>query len=97
MGIYATLHALVHECGLLFKFGGMSFLGLIINLVLAFIPVVIACYMRRGIDSDVAVRKRARWWIWGPVGLVWLLFLPNTAYVLTDWRHYLAAVAGDPR
>jgi uncharacterized membrane protein len=52
-----------------------------INLVLAVIPPVLAYRLGRA-------RERI-----GPgtvvLGLVWLAFLPNTTYLLTEWRHFL--------
>lgn len=36
--------------------------------------------------------KPKGWISWaavGVVGVAWLLFLPNTCYLLTEWRHYL--------
>jgi uncharacterized membrane protein len=59
------------------------------NLFLAAIPVVLALIVARGVREDVRRDNRVRWWLWAPVLLVWLLFLPNTCYLLTEWRHYL--------
>jgi len=67
------------------------------NLTLAVIPILIANALRRGVERDLSTRSRPRWWVWGPVAFVWLLFFPNTAYLLTEWRHYLATVALSPR
>jgi uncharacterized membrane protein len=30
-----------------------------------------------------------RWWLWAPMAVIWLLFLPNACYLLTEIRHYL--------
>lgn len=60
----------------------------VLNLVLAAIPVVLAyvmawCTSRKGPARRVLL----------PLGLViailWLTFLPNTCYLLTEWRHLL--------
>jgi uncharacterized membrane protein len=72
-------------------------LWLLGNLTLAVIPIWIANSLRRGVERDLSTRPRPRWWVWGPVAFVWLLFFPNTAYLLTEWRHYLATVALSPR
>ena len=62
---------------------------LVWNLFLAWIPMVLA------ITFDLVER---RWWLL-PVGLAWLVFLPNAPYLVTDlvhlgegydlWRHVL--------
>ncbi len=26
------------------------------------------------------------------LGLIWFIFLPNTCYLLTEWRHYLGTI-----
>jgi len=67
------------------------------NLTLAVIPVLIANALRHGVERDLSTRPRPRWWVWGPVAFVWLLFFPNTAYLLTEWRHYLVTVTQSPR
>lgn len=59
------------------------------NLFLAFIPVVLALIVARGAREDVRRSNRVRWWLWTPVLLVWLVFLPNTCYLLMEWRHYI--------
>lgn len=28
-------------------------------------------------------------WVWTPLILLWLAFLPNACYLLTEWRHFL--------
>jgi uncharacterized membrane protein len=59
------------------------------NLLLALFPIGLAHALawlgrRRG--------KPARWAALG-LGAVWLAFLPNTFYLLTEWRHVLGAWA----
>jgi uncharacterized membrane protein len=58
------------------------------NLFLAVIPVVLAFAIARGARRDMQ-GGRIRWGLWLPLGLVWLAFLPNSCYLLTEWRHYL--------
>lgn len=62
------------------------------NSLLAWIPVFLAHGVARGVDRDLAGSRPVRWAIWGPMLLLWLLFLPNGAYLLTEWRHYLTLV-----
>lgn len=57
------------------------------NLLLAVVPVLLA-----QIVAWLAKRRRgsgfARVAVWMS-GLAWLAFLPNTCYLLTEWRHFL--------
>ncbi|HEY1170743.1 MAG TPA: DUF1361 domain-containing protein [Verrucomicrobiae bacterium] len=54
---------------------------LIWNLFLAWLPLVFA----------IVTRQSFRWWGWCPrtliVGVMWLLFLPNASYIVTDLIH----------
>lgn len=59
------------------------------NLLLALIPVGLAFAIARGVRGDRHTMGRVRWAVWGPLALVWLVFLPNSCYLLTEWRHYL--------
>jgi uncharacterized membrane protein len=60
------------------------------NTFLAFIPVTLGWsiyWLRKGAPGR-----------WGPTALAvlltlaWLAFLPNTCYLLTEWRHYLSSL-----
>ena len=62
------------------------------NLFLAVIPVALALAVASGVRQDVRRSNRVRWWLWAPVLLVWLVFLPNTCYLLTEWRHYIGTL-----
>jgi uncharacterized membrane protein len=66
------------------------------NLSLAVVPVILARWLRGGVERDLEKRGRVRWLLWAPVALLWLMFLPNTAYLLTEWRHYLTIVMESP-
>jgi uncharacterized membrane protein len=66
------------------------FLQVTLNLFLAAVPVVLA---------QVICRSEPRWR--GRTGasigiaallLLWLVFLPNTCYLLTEWRHFLVTL-----
>lgn len=70
--------------------GAPVFSFLFWNLFLAWIPYVLALAMT-GLD-----RVRAPGWVLAPVGVAWLLFLPNAPYILTDFIH-LGAIPGAPR
>jgi uncharacterized membrane protein len=62
--------------------------GVIWNLFLATIPVVLGYMLEWGME----VRGRQRNLpvvVCIPFLLVWLVFLPNTCYLLTEWRHLL--------
>jgi len=67
--------------------GVRPFANVIWNLFLAFIPVVLAAILARAIVAFKSVTIRAAVLI--AVMPVWLVFLPNTCYLFTEWRHYL--------
>ncbi len=56
----------------------------VINFILAFIPFILAFYLFK-----VSHHRSALWWL---LALVFVAFLPNSAYVLTDIIHFIAAV-----
>ena len=58
------------------------------NLFLAAIPVPLGyltawSLQRRGAKRALPI------WVGIPLGIAWLVFLPNTCYLLTEWRHLL--------
>ena len=62
--------------------------GVVWNLMLAAIPVALAY----GFGALMARKGKAGpavWLIGVPLLIGWLLFLPNTCYLLTEWRHLL--------
>lgn len=59
------------------------------NLFLAAIPVGTAYLLAWCADTWTLRRKLVPWIAWLPLALVWLAFLPNTCYLLTEWRHFL--------
>lgn len=59
------------------------------NLFLAWVPYALALVL---LALD---RARAPGWMFLPPGIVWLLFLPNAPYILTDFIH-LGAIPGAP-
>lgn len=67
-------------------FGTLLWLGT--DLFLAAIPASLAPVIARGLRRDMEAGG-IRWGVRLPLLLLWLLFLPNTCYLLTEWRHYL--------
>jgi uncharacterized membrane protein len=59
------------------------------NLMLAVIPVVIGYALAFCIDSLTVRKRKVPWAIWILPALAWLAFLPNTCYLLSEWRHFL--------
>ena len=59
------------------------------NLFLALIPVGLAFLIAYGARREKRRTGTIHWGLWLPLGLVWLVFLPNSCYLLTEWRHYL--------
>ena len=55
------------------------------NFFLAFVPFVLSLYLFR--------RETRRGWLWWPLLLVFIAFLPNAAYTLTDIIHFISEVA----
>lgn len=60
------------------KSEGLSYIFLVWNLFLAFIPWWISDYLKR---------QKKLTYIHLPIVLLWLLFLPNAPYILTDLFH----------
>ena len=55
--------------------------GLAWNLVLAWIPLVLALLLY------ARARVGASWRVLAPLGLLWLAFFPNAPYLITDLKH----------
>jgi uncharacterized membrane protein len=62
-----------------------------INTVLAFIPVGMGYLIVRLTELPEKGRPLIRVGI-VCASLIWLLFLPNTCYLLTEWRHFLVEI-----
>jgi uncharacterized membrane protein len=62
--------------------GRMSFIFLVWNLFLAWVPYGLAL-----LASLLQARGRGRWWNLLPLGGAWLLSFPNAPYLLTDFIH----------
>jgi uncharacterized membrane protein len=60
------------------------------NLFLALVPLALAFWLFR--------RTQRRAWLWWPLLVMWIVFLPNAAYTLTDLIHFIEEVRyDDPR
>jgi uncharacterized membrane protein len=69
--------------------GGDGYRFLAWNLFLAWVPFLLALVLY---DSD---RHRRPWPFLALVAVLWLLFLPNAPYIVTDFVH-IGAIAGAP-
>ena len=67
-----------------------------INVLLALIPVFLAFLIARGARREMHRTGKVRWLLWSPLLLLWLAFLPNTIYLITEWRHFLDTVVTTP-
>jgi uncharacterized membrane protein len=59
------------------------------NLFLALIPVAVAYPLAAGVKRCTLRAKSVPWAVWMPLALIWFVFLPNSCYLLTEWRHFL--------
>ena len=66
------------------------------NLFLAVVPVALAFFIARGVRRERRLTGKVRWGLWLPLAGMWLIFLPNSCYLLTEWRHYLETLTGSP-
>jgi uncharacterized membrane protein len=64
------------------------FRGVVWNLMLALIPVALA-YGWTHLAAGKGKKGPLLWVLLAPVIVAWLVFLPNTCYLLTEWRHLL--------
>jgi uncharacterized membrane protein len=62
--------------------------GILWNLMLAAIPVAMAYGLAWGLGGR-GKQRNLPLWVCIPLALAWLAFLPNTCYLLTEWRHLL--------
>lgn len=58
------------------------------NMFLALVPLALSLWLFR--------RKERRGWLWWPVLGVFVLFLPNAGYTLTDIIHFIEEVRAQP-
>ena len=66
------------------------------NLFLAVVPVMLAFWIARGVRRQQQQTGAVQWLLWGPMAAIWLAFLPNSCYLLTEWRHYFETLTESP-
>ena len=64
------------------------------NLFLALVPVALGLAIGWLNWRDKPILER--WYVWLPLVLLWLGFLPNTCYLLTEWRHFIEIIIQHP-
>jgi uncharacterized membrane protein len=57
--------------------------------MLAVIPAVAGYIIAAGIERWTIHKRTVPWAVWIIPIIGWLAFLPNTCYLLTEWRHFL--------
>ncbi len=70
--------------------------SIIWNLFLAVVPVILAFWIARGVRRERQASGTVQWLLWGPLAVIWLAFLPNSCYLLTEWRHYFETLTESP-
>jgi len=63
-------------------------LGVVWNVFLAVLPVCFAGLLTVVCERFRKAGRPCPWFVWLPLGLCWLAFLPNACYLLTEWRHF---------
>lgn len=63
--------------------------GVLWNVFLAALPVLFAGLLTMVCARFQRAEKACPWFVWLPLGLLWLAFLPNACYLVTEWRHFL--------
>lgn len=71
---------------------GRLLLWVVWNTFLALIPVGTAYFIRYVVSLSRARSSSALKLLALALGVIWLAFLPNTCYLLTEWRHFLSKV-----
>ena len=59
------------------------------NLMLSLAPVGLVTHWTFCIRRYSMKRKGVHWIAFLPLIVMWIAFLPNTCYLLTEWRHFL--------
>lgn len=81
MAYVATVFCLALACLRMYYANSYSYLFMIWNLLLGYVPFIISNVM-----ALVPVLVK-RWWLLLPAFALWLLFLPNAPYMITDLFH----------
>ena len=86
LGVYpvlpATLLAVSLFAGRVYLSGRLTYIFLVWNLFLAWIPYLFSLWAVSLYQSHPG-----RWWYLLIPGALWLLFFPNAPYILTDFFH----------
>jgi uncharacterized membrane protein len=80
--LLATLLACTLLAGRVYLSGEWTYLFLVWNLFLAWIPYLFSLWV-----IYLEQRQPQRWWHLLIPGLVWLVFFPNAPYIVTDFLH----------
>jgi uncharacterized membrane protein len=59
------------------------------NVFLAAIPMAAGTALATAIDRFTLRAQRVPLAAWAPFALLWFAFLPNSCYLLTEWRHFI--------
>ena len=62
---------------------------ILMNLCLAAVPVGLVYLWTYLVGRFSTSRAGIHWVAFTPLILMWIAFLPNTCYLLTEWRHFL--------
>jgi len=73
-----SIACLLLESGRMIYSGSLGYIFLVWNLFLAFIPYLIAMHVQQKKTTGIPLIALA---------LLWLLFLPNALYIITDLKH----------
>jgi uncharacterized membrane protein len=65
------------------------------NLFLAIVPVILGVGLGWGLRGK-GKQRNLPLWVCLPLAAAWLAFLPNTCYLLTEWRHLLFDARWEP-
>ncbi len=92
-----SLFSVMIWVGIVLKTGRTNYYYLLWNLFLAWVPMFFAYLMYHRLDNYK--EKLKRWKFWG-LSFLWLLFLPNAPYLVTDLIHinerHAPSTWGDP-
>lgn len=79
--VYLISFCLILLCIRFYIKGSISYIFLVWNLFLAIIPLLISHYLtthKTNISKSILI----------PIIIIWLLFLPNSPYIMTDFIHF---------
>lgn len=77
--ILLTTFCLLLEAGRMIYSGSLSYIFLVWNLFLAAVPYILAIYINQKKTKGLKLIG---------LSIIWLLFLPNSLYIITDLKHF---------